>query len=35
MKLSEHGIQIDNKTGELIINITEFGLFSGAYNSIW
>lgn len=35
MKLSEHGIQIDNKTGDLLVNVTEFGLFSGAYNSIW
>ena len=35
MKLSEHGIHIDNKTGDLIINVTDFGLFSGTYDSIW
>lgn len=35
MKLSEHGIQINNKTGDLIINVTDFGLFSGTYNTIW
>ena len=33
MKLSENGIQ--KKNGELIVNITEFGLFSGTYDSIW
>ena len=32
MKLSENGIQ--KKNGELIVNITEFGLFSGTYDSI-
>lgn len=35
MKLSEHGIQINNKTGDLIVNVTDFGSFSGTYNSIW
>lgn len=35
MKLSEHGMQIDNKTADLIVNVTDFGLFSGAYDSIW
>lgn len=35
MKLSEHGIYINKQTGDLIINVTDFGLFSGAYNSIW
>lgn len=35
MKLSEHGIHIDKQTGDLIVNVTDFGLFSGAYNSIW
>lgn len=35
MKLSEYGIHIDKQTGDLIVNVTDFGLFSGTYNSIW
>lgn len=35
MKLSEHGIHIDKQTGDLIVNVTDFGLFSGTYDSIW
>lgn len=35
MKLSKHGIQIDKKTGDLIVNITDFGLFSGTYDTLW
>lgn len=35
MKLSEHGIHIDKQTGDLIINVTDFGLFSGTYDSLW
>ena len=31
MKLSEHGIHIDKQTGDLIVNVTDFGLFSGTY----
>lgn len=35
MKLTEHGIHIDKQTGDLIVNVNDFGLFSGTYNSIW
>jgi hypothetical protein len=35
MKLSEHGIHIDKQTGDLIVNVTDFGLFSGTYDSLW
>lgn len=35
MKLSEYGIHIDKQTGDLIVNVTDFGLFSGTYHSIW
>lgn len=34
MKLSEHGIYINKQTGDLIINVTDFGLFSGTYRKI-
>lgn len=35
MKLSEYGIHIDKQTGDLIVNVNDFRLFSGTYNSIW
>lgn len=34
MKLTKHGIHIDKQTGDLIVNVNDFGLFSGTYNSI-